>query len=398
VDDVVARALRAMPVIDGHNDLPMRLRATAGYSVAGLDRHRPELHTDLARLRAGGVGGQFWSVYVPSTLPEPEAVVATLEQVDAVYRLAAAYPATVAMAYTAGDVTRSIAAGRIASLLGVEGGHSLATSLGVLRCLARLGVRYVTLTHNDNTSWADSAADEPAAGGLSDVGRAVVAELQRLGVLVDLSHVAPATMRAALEVAAAPVIFSHSGARAVTDHHRNVPDDVLRRLAANGGVVMLTFVPAFVSAEVCAWGAAADAEWTRLGLPRLGDDWPRAPLPGETIPPGPPAASDPAAEPAFAPWLAAHPRPRATLAQVADHVEHARAVAGVDHVGLGGDFDGTTWLPDGLPDVSAYPRLLAELAARGWSQPELEALTGRNVLRVLRAAETAAEERLWPGA
>ncbi|MEV4640884.1 dipeptidase [Actinoplanes sp. NPDC049548] len=394
----IGAVLAATPVIDGHNDLPMALRARAGYRVEGLAADRPEFHTDIARLRAGGVGGQFWSVYVPSDLPEPEAVVATLEQIDAVYRLVAAYPQDLAIAYTAADVTRAQRAGRIASLIGVEGGHSLGSSPGVLRALARLGIRYVTLTHNHNTSWADSAADEPGCGGLNDEGRAVVAEMQRIGVLVDLSHVATTTMHAALDAATAPVIFSHSSARAVTDHRRNAPDDVLVKLRDNGGVCMVTFVPPFVSAEVAAWTEAADAEWERLGLPGDLDAWPRAPRPGEELPARPvpqgPGGDHPPA--AFRPWLAAHPRPEATIAQVADHVEHVRETAGVDHVGLGGDYDGCDRLPAGLEDVSGYPRLLAELAARGWAAADLEKLTGRNILRVLRAAEEHATEPMWP--
>ena len=397
VNPVVAHVLRAMPIIDGHNDLPMQLRARAGYDVSGLARRRPEFHTDIPRLRAGGVGAQFWSVYVPSDLPEPEAVVATMEQVDAVYRLTAAYPDDLVMAFCAADVERAIGAGRIASLIGIEGGHSLATSLGVLRSFARLGARYVTLTHNDHTSWADSAAEAPAAGGLTDVGRAIVAEMQRIGVLVDLAHVASVTMHAALDIASAPVIFSHSSARAITDHHRNVPDDVLARLRDNGGAVQLTFVPSFISEEVRAWVAAATDERERLGLPADEGPWPRAPHPGED--PMAVVASVPPPEPAddrFAAWLVGHPRPTATVAQVADHVEHAREVAGVEHIGLGGDFDGTDTLPAGLEDVSGYPRLLAELAGRGWSEPDLEALTGRNVLRVLRESERVAEEPLWP--
>jgi membrane dipeptidase len=395
----VARVLQAMPVIDGHNDLPMALRARYGYAVAGLDAGLPGVHTDIPRLRAGGVGAQFWSVYVPSDLSEPEAVVATMEQVDAVYRMAAAYPADFAVAYSADDVEHAVAAGRIASLIGIEGGHSLATSLGVLRSFARLGVRYVTLTHNNNTSWADCAVEEPAVDGLNDAGRAIVREMQRIAVLVDLSHVAPVTMHAALDVAVAPVIFSHSSCRAITDHRRNVPDDVLTRLRDNGGVVQVTFVPPFVSSEVSAWATAAAQQRRQLGLPPAPDGWPRAPRPGETA--GQAAAANaPAAaqatEESFAPWLAANPRPRATVAQVADHVEHAREVAGVDHIGLGGDYDGTDDLPAGLEDVSAYPRLLAALAGRGWSQPDLEKLTGRNMLRVLRESEKLAEEPLWP--
>jgi membrane dipeptidase len=392
----VERVLRAMPIIDGHNDLPTQLRARAGYAVRGLGPVWTEFQTDIPRLRAGGVGAQFWSVHVPSNLPEPAATVATMEQIDAVYRLTAAYPDDLAMAYTAGDIERVIAGGRIASLIGIEGGHSLATSLGVLRSFARLGVRYVTLTHNNNTSWADSAADAPAVGGLNDEGRAIVREMQRIGVLADLSHVAPVTMHAALDVADAPVIFSHSSVRALTDHHRNVPDDVLVRLRDNGGVVQVTFVPYFVSEEVRAWAAAADAESARLGVPDA-EAWPRAPRPGEdpmavvaSLPP-PPTPPEP-----LAAWLAANPRPTATVSQVADHVEHARDVAGIDHIGLGGDYDGTDVQPAGLDDVSGYPRLLAELANRGWSEPELEALTGRNVLRVLRETERLAEEPLWP--
>jgi len=393
---LVAEVLRAVPVIDGHNDLPTQLRALRGYAVDGLDRAQPDFHTDLPRLRAGGVGAQFWSVYVPSDLPEPEAVVATMEQVDAVHRMVAAYPDDLAIAYSAADVERAWAAGRIASLIGIEGGHSLATSLGVLRSFARLGVRYVTLTHNHHTSWADSATAEPAAGGLTDVGRAIVREMQRIGVLADLSHVSPATMHATLDVATAPVIFSHSSARALTEHRRNVPDDVLARLPGNGGVVQLTFVPYFVSDEVQAWALAATAEAERLGL-REPDEWTAAPAPGVT-----PAASAAPAErgvtalPEMREWAAANPRPVATIAQVADHVEHAREVAGVDHVGLGGDYDGVDAMPAGLEDVSGYPRLLAELADRGWPAADLEKLTGRNMLRVLRAADEAAEEVLRP--
>jgi len=386
-----------MLIIDGHNDLPMQLRARYGYRVEGLDESRADLQTDIPRLRAGRVGGQFWSVYVPSGLPEPEAVVATMEQIDAVYRMAAAYPDDLAVAYSADDVERVIGEGRIASLIGIEGGHSIATSLGVLRAFARLGVRYMTLTHNHNTSWADSAAAEPAVDGLNDDGRAVVREMQRIGMLVDLSHVAPVTMHAALDTAFAPVLFSHSGARALHDHRRNVPDDVLTRLRDNGGVLQLTFVSSFVSAEFGAWQNAADAEWARLGLPDTYPPFPRAPRPAEdpaTI--APRMAIDVAAEAAFRPWLAANPRPAVTVAQVADHVEHARDVAGVDHIGLGGDFDGTTDLPEGLSDVSGYPRLLAELSSRGWSDADLDKLAGRNVLRVLRDGERLAQEPLWP--
>ncbi|SDS27278.1 dipeptidase [Actinoplanes derwentensis] len=384
-------------IIDGHNDLPMRLREWHGSGVAGLERERPPLHTDLPRLRAGGVGGQFWSVYVPSDLPEAVAVTHTLEQIDLVHRMVAAYPDDLAMAYTSADVEWALERGRIASLLGVEGGHCLAGSAGVLRTLARLGVRYVTLTHNHHTSWADSATQDPVHGGLTAEGRAIVREMQRVGILVDLSHVSADTMRDALDEAAAPVIFSHSGARAVTDHPRNVPDDVLERLPENGGVLMLTFVSLFVSAAARDWQLAADAEWSRLGLPPLEFGWPRAPRPGEPESQVPVLrVVDQAAEPAFQPWLAANPKPAATVAQVADHVEHAREVAGIDHIGIGGDFDGTPEVPADLQDVSAYPRLFAELTKRGWTEPDLDRLANRNIMRALRDAEEHAEEHLWP--
>ncbi|WP_306207845.1 dipeptidase [Actinoplanes sp. RD1] len=399
VPDVVTAALATAPVIDGHNDLPMVLRARQGYRVEGLDADRShEFHTDIARLRRGGVGGQFWSVYVPSDLPEPEAVVATLEQVDAVHRMVAAYPDDFAVAYTSRGVREAQRAGKIASLIGIEGGHSIASSLGVLRMFARLGVRYMTLTHNNNTPWADSAAEEGAVGGLNDEGRAVVAEMQRVGMLVDLSHVATTTMHAALDVARAPVIFSHSSARAVSDHRRNAPDDVLRKLRDNRGVCMATFVPSFVSGEVAAWESAAEEEWSRLGLPAI-NGWPRAPRPGEEIPDTDAIERGPYGDQVpgpFRPWLAAHPRPVATIAQVAEHIEHIREVAGVDSVGLGGDYDGCFRLPAGLEDVSGYPRLLTELANRGWPEADLAKLTGGNVLRVLEETEEFASAPQWP--
>jgi membrane dipeptidase len=391
--ELVADVLRRAPILDGHNDLPYALREGCGYSVEGLDARRHDLQTDIPRLRAGGVGAQFWSVYVPSTLTEPEAVVATLEQVDAVHRLVARYPGTFAPAYTAAGVERAFAEGRIASLLGIEGGHSIAGSLGVLRAFARLGVRYMTLTHNDNTDWADSATDVPAVGGLNDTGRAVVAEMNRIGVLVDLSHVAATTMHAALDATTAPVVFSHSSARALCGHPRNVPDDVLVRMPANGGVVQVTFVPAFVSTEAWHWREAAQA---RRGPEP--DVFARAPRPGrdaaETAREN--AAAAPAPDPAFEAWLRANPRPDVSVAQVADHVDHVREVAGIDHVGLGGDYDGVDVQPAGLADVSTYPRLLAELAGRGWSAADLRALTSGNVLRVLAGAEQVATDPRWP--
>lgn len=362
--------LSRFPLIDGHNDLPWEIRENFGdLDQVDLAGRVATTHTDIPRLVEGGVGGQFWSVFVPARIAGDAAVTAVLEQIDLVHRMIRRYPSRFELALTADDVDKAFAAGRIASLLGAEGGHCIGGSLGVLRSLYALGVRYMTLTHNSNVGWADSATDEPDTGGLSDFGRAVVTEMQRLGMLVDLSHVAPSTMHAALDVARAPVIFSHSSALALCANPRNVPDDVLTRLAANGGVCMVTFVPFFVSAECNDWFAGLRAEVARRGLdPR-----------------------DLAAVYSVRPeWKASHPLPAATLAQVADHVEHVRAVAGVDHVGVGGDFDGTTELPAGLHDVSRYPALFAELQRRGWSEPDLAALAGGNILRVLREAESFA--------
>ena len=365
--------LRRYPLIDGHNDLPWTLRHQAGGDTSAVDFANGVFgnHTDLARLAAGGVGAQFWSVYVPSKLDGEAAVATVLEQIDLTRRMIAAYPDQLELALTAADIERIFAAGKVASLLGAEGGHAIAGSLGVLRMLYQLGVRYMTLTHNNNVPWADSATDEPAAGGLTDFGRDVVREMQRIGMLVDLSHVSPDTMRDALHVAAAPVIFSHSSARAVCDCPRNVPDDVLSRLAGNGGVCMVTFVPAFVSQECADWWDGLRAEVARRGLD------PRDISQLLTVEPD---------------WRARRPRPVATVAQVADHVEHVREVAGIDHVGLGGDFDGTPDTPVGLEDVAAYPSLIAELQSRGWSDPECAALAGKNLLRALRAAESHAAE------
>ena len=362
--------LRRFPLIDGHNDLPWALR---GQADGDSDRARLDplgaAHTDLPRLAAGGVGAQFWSVYVPASLAGDGAVAAVLEQIDLTRRMIACHPRALELALTADDVERIFAAGRVASLLGAEGGHAIAGSLGVLRMLYALGVRYMTLTHNANVGWADSATDEPQAGGLTDFGREVVREMQRIGMLVDLSHVSPDTMRDALDAAAAPVIFSHSSALALCDYPRNVPDDVLARLAGNGGVCMVTFVPGFVSQECADWLKDLKAEAARRGLdPRNFDQLY--------------SFQDE--------WEAGHPLPRATLAQVADHVEHIRRVAGVEHVGLGGDFDGTTDVTVGLEDVSAYPALFAELLRRGWTESDCAALAGGNVLRALRQAESFA--------
>jgi membrane dipeptidase len=363
--------LSQFPLVDGHNDLAWELREAGREDLSTTDLASPVefTHTDLPRIAAGGLSAQFWSVYVPATLQGDGAVVATLEQVDLVRRMIGRYPDVLELALTAADVDRIFAAGKVASLIGAEGGHSIASSMGVLRVLYRIGVRYLTLTHNANVPWADSATDEPKAGGLTAFGREVVREMQRLGMLVDLSHVSPATMHDALETAEAPIIFSHSSARAVCDHPRNVPDEILARLPANRGVCMVTFVPAFVSPECQAWENDLTAEMERRGMQPW--DWPsRARMRQE--------------------WLPGHPRPAATLAQVARHIEHVREVAGIDHVGIGGDFDGTDQVPEGLTDVSCYPALFADLLGRGWSEEDCRLLAGGNILRAMREAEEAA--------
>jgi membrane dipeptidase len=371
--DRARKLLSRVPLLDGHNDLPWALREAGCAGLDGPDLSEPVsfTQTDLPRLAAGGVGAQFWSVYVPPALAGEAAVAATLEQIDLVRRMIRRYPGQLELALTADDVQRIFATGRVASLIGAEGGHSIASSMGVLRALYALGVRYLTLTHNANVPWADSATDQPRAGGLTGFGRAVVGEMQRLGMLADLSHVSPATMGDALDVAEAPVIFSHSSALALCDHPRNVPDGILARLRDNGGVCMVTFVSSFVSPECWAWERELTAEMERRGA----DPWElsaRDRVRGELA--------------------AVSPLPRATLAQVAGHIEHVREVAGLDHVGLGGDFDGTDQLPDGLADVSCYPALLGELLARGWSEEDCAKLAGGNILRVMQEAETAARE------
>ncbi|MDR1393297.1 MAG: dipeptidase [Bifidobacteriaceae bacterium] len=403
--DAVRQALSEFPVFDGHNDLPAALRAKAGYSVAGLDQLTPRFQTDLVRLRRGGVGAQFWSAWVPSSLPGDEAVVATLEQVDGIERLVAAYPDHLARANTAAEVRAAWRTGRIASLIGIEGGHSIGRSLGALRAFARLGVRYLTLTHATNTPWADSATDSPAHGGLTDEGRAVVRELNRLGVLVDLSHTSADTQRDALAVTGAPLIFSHSSAFAVNPHPRNVPDDVLELLRRNGGVVQATFVPAFISQALAEWETEARQHLSPAGdtKPDFSTFWKPAPLPGETFEErarlnAEASAAGPDFAARLAAWQEGHPRPEVTVDDVVRHVEHLREVAGVDHIGLGGDYDGTFYQPTGLEDVSGYPRLLTALAERHWSAADLGKLTGGNVLRVLEEAEGAASDKLWPGA
>ncbi|HEY2442858.1 MAG TPA: dipeptidase [Streptosporangiaceae bacterium] len=365
--------LRRSPLLDGHNDLPWTLRKMADSDLDRVDLSRPvpDTHTDLPRLRAGGVGAQFWSVFVPSSLQGDAAVAVTLEQIDLATRMVARYPDAMELALTAADVQRIMGAGKVASLLGAEGGHSIASSLGVLRAMYALGVRYMTLTHNDNVPWADSATDEPAAGGLTDFGREVVTEMQRLGMLVDLSHTAPDTMRAALRTARGPVIFSHSSARAICDHPRNVPDDVLTELAAQDGVCMVTFVPAFVSEECRQWDLEVSEVMRERGIDHKNYSE-RMRMSVE--------------------HSASHPRPNASIPQVADHIDHVREVAGISHVGIGGDYDGTDQVPEGLSDVSGYPALFAELLSRGWSDADCAMLSSGNILRVLRAAEDTARQ------
>ena len=372
VDAVLTRT----PLIDGHNDWPEQLRKAFGekWWAADLDadgrRFTKPLQTDIPRLRAGRVGGQFWSVWIPAETTGPAAVKATLEQIDIVRGLARRYPQTFELAYTAADVRRIHAHGRIASLIGVEGGHQIDNSLPVLRQYYALGVRYMTLTHVLNTDWADSANVAPVHGGLTPFGKIVIGEMNRLGMLVDLSHVSPATMRAALSVTKAPVIFSHSSARALSDHPRNVPDDVLALVSANGGVVMVNFYPPYVTAARFAWEGDRTAEEARLNVMAMGQP--------ERI------------EAAMAIWRAAHPEPVVTITSVADQIDHVALVAGHQHVGLGADYDGVEVTPQGLSGVDGYPALLAELMRRGWSDGNIAALAGENILRVLAAAEAVA--------
>jgi len=364
--------LKTTILIDGHNDLPWAIRESkrAPRDVEAYDlRHTTPGQTDLARLREGGVGGQFWSVYVPGELPSGWARV-QLEQIDIARRVIAKYPESLALALTADDVEREWRAGRIASLLGMEGGHAIENSLGALRAFYALGVRYLTLTHNSTLDWADSTNDEARHGGLTRFGEEVVREMNRLGMLVDLSHTSADTMRDAIRVSEAPVIFSHSSARALCDVPRNVPDDVLQLLPTNGGVIMITFVPSFISQQVADVTGPAWKELQKR-LQGVSDEAQRQAL--------------------FAEVLGSLKVPEVTIGEVADHIEHARRVAGVDHIGLGGDYDGNDQWPVGLEDVSKYPYLLAELVRRGWSDADLRKLAGENVLRALRQAETVAQ-------
>lgn len=379
----VARMLKATPLVDGHNDWPEALREREGdarwtANLTDLSGRPERYNTDLARLRKGMVGGQFWSVWVSAELPGKEQVEQTLEQIDLVRSMVARYPATFTLARTATDVERAHASGRIGCLIGVEGGGQIDGNLSVLRSYAALGAGYLTLTHSRTIEWADSATDNPKHGGLTDFGRKIVLELNRLGMLVDLSHVSEATMRDALKVTKAPVIYSHSSARAIDNHPRNVSDAILRLVRDNGGVVMVNFAPAYVSEAYRRWSADAAAEKTRLNSP---------PFDGLDIGQPEQAAADLAA------WRQAHPAPPVTLSQVADHIEHIARVAGVDHVGLGSDFDGVgATLPAGLEDVATYPALLAELMRRGWSDEDVAKVAGKNILRVMRNAERVRTE------
>jgi membrane dipeptidase len=379
----VEQVLIKTPLIDGHNDLPWEIRdrfksdpgavnLAADTQHLALQEGQAALMTDIPRLRAGHVGAQFWSVWVPVNVPGLEAVQMTLEQMDIVKRMARQYPADFAMAYTAADIRRIHRSGKIASLIGIEGGHQINASLAVLREMYDAGARYMTLTHSSNTPWADSATDAPVHHGLTPFGIEVVKEMNRLGMLVDLSHVSAESMKAALAASQAPVIFSHSSARALDDHPRNVPDDVLRALAVNGGVVMVNFAPPYVSAARNHWEADRVAEIARFNTPPFG---------GLYI--GQPER----AKAALAEWEAQHPRPVTTLSQVADHVEHIRQVAGIDHVGIGSDFDGIPDAPVGLEGVDRYPALLQELMRRGWSDADIAKFAGENLLRTMAAAE-----------
>ncbi|MDB5702213.1 MAG: rane dipeptidase [Sphingomonadales bacterium] len=372
----IERVLQATPLIDGHNDLPWELRNRYGSRIEttdlskASDRLPTPLMTDMARLHAGHVGGQFWSVYIPANVTGPAAIQMTIEQIDIVHRLAARYPRDLEMAYTAADIVRIHKAGRIASLIGIEGGHQIGNNLAALRQFYALGARYMTLAHFLNNDWADSATDDPAHHGLTNFGKQVVREMNRIGMMVDLSHVSPETMKAALGVSTAPVIFSHSDARALNDHPRNVPDDVLKLVAANGGVVMVNFYPAHLSPAYFAWATDRAGETARTKALYTGQP--------------------DRAKAALGLWEKAHPVPVVTIATVADHIDHIVQITGHDHVGIGGDLDGIEATIPGLGGVDGYPNLFAELIRRGWSDTDLAKLAGGNLLRVMRRVEEVA--------
>lgn len=364
--------LESVPLFDGHNDAPWQYRNRVGYKFSALDfydttQFENPMHTDIPRLKEGRVGAQWWSVYVSAFIPEPEAVKQTMEQIDFVHRMANRYPDEFEMAYTAADVERIFSEGKIASMIGMEGGHSINNSLATLRMFYDLGARYMTITHGRTLDWADAAGDEPKHGGLTEFGEEVIREMNRLGMMVDLSHVTPETMKDAIRVSQAPVMFSHSNARAISGHPRNVPDDVLQLLPDNGGLVMVTFVESFTSEELRRWYAA------RNGF--------RAEM--ESLYPGQPEEVAQKMEE----WFAENEQPKSTLEQVADHIDHIRDQIGVDYIGIGGDYDGVSSLPLGLEDVSTYPDLFAELLRRGYTEEELKKIAGLNMLRVLKEAE-----------
>ena len=372
----IDRILKKTPLIDGHNDIAEQLSESHRYSVANLASGTDKwpanpLMADMARLRAGRVGGQFWSVYIDGNLKGDEAIRKTIEQIDIVDRMIAAYPGDLARALTADDIVRIHKSGKIASLIGIEGGRQIGGSLAALRLFHRLGARYMTLAHNQTTEWADSATDDPKFNGLAPFGLTVIAEMNRLGMLVDLSHVSPDVMRQAIAASRAPVIFSHSSARAVNDHPRNVSDDVLRLLPANGGVVMVNWVPVFLSQARLQRDAAKSAEEARLKILNRG--------------------STAAVKAGVKAWEQANPAPPVTVSDVADHIDHIAKVAGHDHVGIGADMDGIDSTPVGLEGVEGYPLLFAELIRRGWSDKNLAKLAGGNVLRALRVAEAYAK-------
>jgi membrane dipeptidase len=376
-EDAAAIILSRHPIVDGHNDTPEQLRELFGndFSKFDLNALPPEIvaktHTDIPKLRAGKVGGQFWSVWVDPALPKHEAVTRTLEQIDTVKTMVAAYPETFQLALTATDVEAAIKQKRIASMIGMEGGQSIGSSLAILREMYRAGARYMTITHFLTTDWADSATDAPKHDGLSPFGVEVIAEMNRLGMIADISHVSEATMMDVLDATRAPVLFTHSNARALLDHPRNVPDSVLKRLPQNGGVVMVTFVPVYLSNAVLAWEREKAAQAARFKSANVGN----------------PAGEKAALEG----WIAANPTPKAAIAQVADHIDHIRKVAGIDHIGIGGDFGGVDTLPEGLGDVSTYPALFAELLRRGYSEADLAKISQGNVLRVMRGVEKVAK-------
>lgn len=364
--------LESVPLFDGHNDAPWQYRNRVGYKFSALDFYdttqlENPMHTDIQRLKEGRVGAQWWSVYVSAYIPEPEAVKQTTEQIDFVHRMAERYPDEFEMAYTAADVERIFAEGKIASMIGMEGGHSINNSLATLRMFYNLGARYMTITHGRTLDWADAAGDEPKHGGLTQFGEEVIREMNRLGMMVDLSHVTPETMKDAIRVSQAPVMFSHSNARAISGHPRNVPDEVLGLIPENGGLVMVTFVQSFTSEELRRWYAARNGYRAEM----------------ESLFPGQPEEVAQKMEA----WFAENEQPKSTLVQVADHIDHIRDQIGVEHIGIGGDYDGVSSLPVGLEDVSTYPDLFAELIRRGYTEDELKKIAGLNMLRVLKEAE-----------